>query len=358
MDNIKATNMSYFRENIEKLEGYVPGFQPADDEIKLNTNENPYPPSKAVMETLAAFNPERLRKYPQPMADTFRDAAAQLNGVRPENILATNGGDDALTITIRSFCDEKRPLAYATPTYTLYAELAQIQNCPVIEVPFMDDFGETTDKLVKSRAKLVIVCNPNAPTTEFRDPALLENLAKQLCGKAILLIDEAYSDFAPANCTELIKKYENVVILRSMSKGYSLAGLRFGYLIACEELILGMTKVKDSYNVDAVAIAAATAAIKDQNYFRQNVDKVKAERQRLTKVLKGMDFAVAQSSTNFLWVTCTANSARYIFEELKKRHIYVRYFPYEGISDKLRITIGTKQQNDLLAAELKDILSK
>jgi len=348
--------MSYFRENIDKAEGYVPGFQPTQPNIiKLNTNENPYPPSPQVLKTLGRLEPEQLRRYPDPLGGGFRLAAAELNGVNPENIICTNGGDDLLRIAFTVFCDKNRPVAYPVPTYTLYPVLAKVQNCETIEVPFDDEFNLPA-KLATTGAALTIVCNPNAPSGTLIAIEELVSLADELTG--VLMIDEAYVDFAEQNCADLVGQFDNIIILRSMSKGYSLAGIRFGYGIASANLIDGLMKAKDSYNVDAVAIAVATAAISDQKYFKENVEKVKAERTRLTDELSKLGFDVGNSSSNFLLAKCTGCAASDIYDKLIKRNIYVRYFKTEGLDDKLRITVGTKEQNDALLSALKEILSK
>ncbi len=347
--------MGYFRENIERAEGYRPGFQPkAADVVKLNTNENPYPPSPEVIKAIAQMKAEQLRRYPDPAADMFRKAAAELHGVKIENIMACNGGDELLSTAIRAFCDEKRPVAYPVPTYSLYPVLANLQNCRAIEVPFDDEFNLPAG-LVKSKAALTIVCNPNAPTGSFISASELASAADEI--KAVLLIDEAYVDFAEENCISLIKKFDNVVILRSLSKGYSLAGLRFGYAMADEGLIKGLMKLKDSYNVDAVAIAAATAAIKDQQYFRSNVEKIKTERQFLTEQLGELGFVVPRSYANFILVESKKITANILFEKLEKRNIYVRYWKVPLLEDKLRITVGTREQNEKLLSAIKKILS-
>ena len=348
--------MSYFRENIEKAEGYEPGFQPKQgDVIKLNTNENPYPPSPRVMELLAGVKAEQLRRYPDPLGSTFREAAAEINGVKPENIMCCNGGDELLSIALRAFCDGKRAAAYPVPTYTLYSVLAQLQGCEVIEVPFDGEFNLPA-KLVKSKAALTIICNPNAPSGSFISVGELACLADEISG--VLLIDEAYVDFAEQNGASLIKEQDNVIILRSMSKGYSLAGLRFGYAIAHPDLIAGLMKLKDSYNVDAVAIAAATAAIKDQEYFRKNVEKVKKSRELLSAQLRALKFDVPKSFANFVLAESRTKKASEIYEELVQRNIYVRYFNQPGLENKLRITVGTDEQNDRLVLALKEILSE
>lgn len=349
--------MGYFRDNIAKLSGYLPGFQPdSADVVKLNTNENPYPPSGRVGEAISKIDGEALRIYPRPfLGDLFRNAAAEVLGVEADNIICTNGGDDLLTIVIRAFCDEGRPIAYPGPTYSLYPVLADIQNCPAaIEVPFGEGYS-LPDELADTGAALTIVCNPNAPTGSFVEPAEIKKLADKLKGKSILLVDEAYVDFAKSNCIGLVNECENIIILRSMSKGYSLAGIRFGFGIAQKELIEGLRKVKDSYNVDAIAIAAAAAAISDQEYFRANVEKVIAERERLCEELGKLGFDVGKSEANFVLARCV--DAAKVYEALAKRNIFVRYFKLPGLSDKLRITVGTCEQNDKLLNALKEIIA-
>jgi histidinol-phosphate aminotransferase len=348
--------MGYFRENIEKAEGYEPGFQPKQPGVvKLNTNENPYPPSPQVMEVLTGIKPEQLRRYPDPLGGAFRQAAAEINGVKPENIMCCNGGDELLNIALRAFCDGERAAAYPVPTYTLYSVLARLQACPVIEVPFDGEFNLPV-KLIKTGAALTIVCNPNAPSGSFISVGELASLADEISG--VLLIDEAYVDFAEQNGSSLVKEQDNVIILRSMSKGYSLAGLRFGYAIAHPDLIAGLMKLKDSYNVDAVATAAATEAIKDQEHFRKNVEKVKKSRELLSAQLRALKFEVPKSYANFVLAESRTKKAGEIYEKLVQRNIYVRYFNLPGLEDKLRITVGTNEQNDMLVLALKEILSE
>jgi histidinol-phosphate aminotransferase len=348
--------MSYFRENIEKTEGYTPGFQPAStDVIKLNTNENPYPPSPLAMQALAAMDAEKLRRYPDPVGNEFRKAAGQLHGLAPENIMCSNGGDELLSIVFRAFCDENRSAAYPVPTYSLYPVLAKLQDCKAIEVPFDEEFNLPA-KLANTGAAVTIVCNPNAPSGSFISIEELVSLADELSG--ILLIDEAYVDFAEANCISLVKSFDNVILLRSLSKGYSLAGMRFGYAISNPQIIEGLMKVKDSYNADAVAITLATAAIKDQAYFKENVTKIKAERKRVTEQLRSLGFKVADSFSNFVLATCKNIEAKQVYTKLAEQNIFIRYFELPGLTDKLRITIGTKQQNDKLLLTLKKILSE
>ncbi|MBN2457276.1 MAG: histidinol-phosphate transaminase [Sedimentisphaerales bacterium] len=346
--------MGYFRKNIEQAEGYTPGLQPHRAEVtKLNTNENPYPPSPAVLEVLSQITSEQLRRYPDPNADEFRQAAARINGVEPGCIMCGNGGDELLKIALQAFCDNKRPVSFAVPTYTLYAVLAKLNNCKAIEVAFDKEFNLPA-KLSATPAALTIVCNPNAPTGSIVSREEMVCLADEI--KGVLLVDEAYVDFAQDNCTELIKDFKNVLIIRSMSKGYGLAGIRFGYAIAQPSLIAGLMKVKDSYNVNTVSIAAAAAAIKDQKYFRRNIEKTKKERERLTEQLRQLGFTVPKSHANFVLAENSGYKAAEIYDKLLQRDILVRFFPVPGLENKLRITIGTSRQNDILLDNLKEIL--
>lgn len=347
--------MGYFRENVERAKAYEPGFQPKQkDVIKLNTNENPYLPSPDVMKVLAEITPEKLRRYPDPLGNEFRQAAAEINNVEPDYIMCCNGGDELLSMAFRAFCDQNRPVAYPVPTYSLYPVLANLQNCKAIEIPFDDEFN-LPPRLAGTGAALTIVCNPNAPTGSFIGVGEIASLADELSG--VLLIDEAYVDFAEENCAGLVRDFDNVIILRSMSKGYCLAGLRFGYAIAKPALIAGLMKVKDSYNVDAIAIAVATAAIKDQRYFKENVEKVKRDRQELTEQLRALDFDVPSSFADFVLAKSNYPASE-IYDKLVQRNIYVRYFDLPGLGDKLRITVGTKEQNRKLLSALKEILSE
>jgi histidinol-phosphate aminotransferase len=348
--------MSYFRENVEEARAYEPGFQPKElDVVKLNTNENPYPPSPDVMKVLAQITAERLRRYPDPLVNEFRQAAGQVHGLPSEYIMCCNGGDELLSMAFRAFCDETRLVAYPVPSYSLFPVLAKLQNCKAIEVPFDTEFNLPA-KLASTDAALTIVCNPNAPSGTFVAVEELASLADEVSG--VLLVDEAYVDFAEVNCIELVKNFDNVIILRSMSKGYSLAGMRFGYAIAQPDLIAGLMKVKDSYNVDAIAIAIATAAIKDQKYFKENVEKVKAERARLTIQLRKLSFDVPDSQSNFVLAKCKNCKADQVYEKLVQRNIYIRYFARPGLEDKLRISIGTPEQNDKLFSALQEILAE
>jgi len=351
-----GNGMSFrFRDNVEKMAGYVPGFQPADAAaVKLNTNENPYPASPGVFAALARLDGNALRKYPRVCWDEFRKVAAQVHGVEPEMIVCGNGADELLAILVRCCCDSERPLAYPVPTYSLYPVLAEIQQCPVKEIPFGDDY-QIPKVLAQAGGALTILCNPNAPTGTFVSVDKVAELAGAVGG--VLAIDEAYVDFAQDNCLRLLKDFDNVVILRTMSKGYSLAGMRFGYSLSSEQIAEAMIKVKDSYNVNVATQVAATAALSDQEHFRANVVKIVAERGRLLKAMRQMGFESRDSQTNFLWVRIVGQSAKEVYEKLIERNVYVRYFDKPGLNDKLRITVGTARENDALLGALREIIS-
>ena len=348
--------MGYFRPNVEETAGYVPGFQPKEAEVvKLNTNENPYPPSPQVLKALASIKADQLRRYPDPIGEQFRAAASKVHGVPADHILCVNGGDELLAMAVRAFCDGQRALAYPVPTYSLYPVLAKLQDCPAIEVPFDAEFNLPA-KLASTGAALTIVCNPNAPSGSLISAEELASLADELDG--VLLIDEAYVDFAPRHCLGLVKDFDNVIVLRTLSKGYSLAGLRFGYAVAQPSIIEGLLKVKDSYNVDAMSIALAAAAIQDQAYHKETVEKIKAAREDLTAQLRGLGLEVRDSHSNFLMATCLKVSAADLHQRLASQHIYVRYFNLPGLTDRLRISVGTLEQNARLVAAIRDILAQ
>ena len=347
--------MSYFRSNIEQMGGYVPGFQPkGSGYIKLNTNENPYPPSPRALEALRQACGERLRKYPPPAADGARATIAEVFGTVPERVLCANGSDELLTLALRSFCGEGDAVAFPVPTYSLYEVLARIQGARAVQVDFPEDFS-LPEGLADTGVRLALVCNPNAPSGTVVPPADLERLARSLDG--VLLIDEAYVDFAEQDCLNLVGLCPNVVVTRSLSKSYSLAGLRFGFAVAQEPLIEGMMKVKDSYNVSAPAAAGAAAAILDQQWMRANAAKIKATRRRLADGLDALGFRCLPSQTNFVLARVPdGRSAATMQELLLERKILVRYFNAPRLDDSLRITVGTDQETETLLAALSEVL--
>jgi histidinol-phosphate aminotransferase len=338
------------------MEGYVPGEQPGAGEriVKLNTNENPYPPSERVMRAIAGASGELLRRYPNPTADLFRDAAAKLHGVTRDHIIAGNGSDDILTIATRCFVSAGGTLAYPDPTYSLYPVLAKLQDAKGLGLPWERDWALPIEALAKSGAGAIYLANPNAPSGTFVMPDKVAELAGKFSG--LLLIDEAYADFADENCIGLVKQFPNVVISRTLSKAYSLAGLRFGYAIAQPDVIAEMMKVKDSYNCDALSILAATAAIEDQAYARGTWEKIKGERTRVTTELTQVGWTVLPSRANFIFAFVEGMaSAKGIYEGLKEQGILVRYWDKPGLRDKIRVTIGHNHENNAFLAGIKKL---
>lgn len=343
----------FVRPNVREMHGYTPGEQPGpgDRVIKLNTNENPFAPSPRVVQAIQNVEPELLRRYPSPTAEPFRRAAAKLLGVTPEMILAGNGSDDVLTIATRTFVPPGGTLAYPEPTYSLYPVLAQIEGAECVGVPWERDYALPIEPLVETGADAIYLANPNAPTGTFVSPMKVEELARQFPG--LILVDEAYVDFAEDDCVPLVREYQNVVITRTLSKAYALAGLRFGYAVGQEHVIGEMMKVKDSYNTDAISILAATAAIEDQEYARGMWEKVRTERNRLSAELTHMGWPVLPSQANFILVTCPNGKGREAYLGLKQQGILVRYFDKPGLNDKIRVTVGTMQENNALLTGVK-----
>ncbi|HTW94706.1 MAG TPA: histidinol-phosphate transaminase [Tepidisphaeraceae bacterium] len=346
------------RKTIREMSGYTPGEQPPAGArvVKLNTNENPFPPSENVMRAIREITPDALRRYPDPLANAFRAAAARVHGVQPEMIIAGNGSDDILTIATRTFIPPGGALAFPEPTYSLYPVLAQLQDAKFAVVDWEKNWSLPIDALLATKADAIYLANPNAPSGTFVPPVKVAELAEKFAG--LLLVDEAYADFAEGNCMSLVSRFSNVIVSRTMSKAYSLAGLRFGYAVAQEQIIAEMMKVKDSYNCDAISIVAAAAALEDQEYAAKTWDYVRSERQRISAELTKLAFAVPPSQANFVLATCPDGDGRHIYQSLKDRGILVRYFDLPGLRDKLRITIGIKEDNDALLAAIKSIVDQ
>jgi len=348
--------MNYFRADIDVMEGYTPGYQPKGAGwVKLNTNENPYPPSPRVLDAIHKAAGEGLRKYPDPMADSFRQTAAELLDTSPDCILCGNGSDDLLNMAIRAFCAQGDPVAFPYPTYSLYVTLAQIQGARPVKVEFPADY-RLPPELATTGAPLTILCNPNAPSGTAICPEQVARLGERLEG--VLIVDEAYADFAAADCLNLHRRLGNLIIMRTMSKAYSLAGLRFGYALANPELIHGLSKVKDSYNVDSLAIAGATAAIRDQGHLRRNVARIKDTRRHLIAGLQDLGFECYPSQTNFVLTRPPEPfAAGELFQELFDRKILVRYFDEPRLDEWLRITVGSDEDIERLLSTLRNIIT-
>jgi histidinol-phosphate aminotransferase len=346
--------LDFLRPAIRAMSGYTPGEQPRGGAIiKLNTNENPYPPSPNVFEAIReALTGNRLRKYPDPVGTHFRSVAGRVLDVDPDGILIGNGSDDILTILTRAFVPEGGLIVSPTPSYLLYRTLAELQGVHFQTVPYTASWDVPSPWRVTG-ASLTFLANPNSPSGTTLSVAGVERLAEQARGP--LVVDEAYADFAEENALALARA-GRVIVTRSLSKSYSLAGIRFGFAVATPEIVRHLVKVKDSYNCDVLSLAAAAAALDDQEYMHATRTRILATRARLERELSRLGFIVTPSQANFVWARRSERPVKPIFEELKRRNILVRYMVYEGYGDGLRVSVGTDDEIDQLLRELSGIL--
>ena len=358
--------MSFFRPELDRLAGYMPGEQPQDTGwTKLNTNENPYPPSPLVVEAISDAARGRLNMYPDPHGTKFRKAAAEVLSVDPDWILPGNGSDEVLTILTRSFAGSGDQVAFPYPSYILYETLADLQGAPCVRLPLEPDWSWDFDKVmpVVEKCKLVFIPNPNSPSG---NRWTWDDLISLTPPRGVLVLDEAYGDFADyPHRGELLNSTigSQVVITRTVSKSYSLAGIRFGFAMAHPTIIGGLRKMKDSYNCDAISQAAATAAIQDQAWMLANVSKIRATRERLSNALSSLGFDVVPSQANFVWATHATGEHKAQYDALRAHKILVRYMTFPGVAwaknqrlDGLRITVGTDAEIDMLLTALKEIV--
>ncbi|MDN5869165.1 MAG: histidinol-phosphate transaminase [Nitrococcus sp.] len=357
--------MPYERDSILRMAGYTPGEQPDNPRaIKLNTNENPYPPPEPVLAALKAISSERLRRYPPPTSSALREAIAALHAVGASNVVTTNGGDELLRLAITTFVDPGKPIGIADPSYSLYPVLAGVNGSPVVRAPMDEAWQLPADFATcmnRAGVKLTFLVNPHAPSGTLLDAAAIAALAQALDG--VLLVDEAYVDFVdPArnhDAVSLTHEQDNLLILRSFSKGYSLAGLRLGYGIGARGLIEPIaTKTRDSYSVDAIAEQLGLAALAHREHAAQTWDAVRGERTRLATTLHGLGLECAPSESNFLLARVPdtlGGGARALYEALKARAIFVRHFDQPRLHDRLRITVGTPPENEALLDALYEL---
>lgn len=343
-----------FRPCIERMSGYVPGAQPAGPVYaKLNANENPYPPSAKVIAALQEAASDSLRLYPDAMATELRVRIADLHGLSPERVLVGNGSDDLLTMVLRSFVGEGECVAAPRPTYPLYDVLVNIQGGEMRWVDFPPDFSLPAG-LAQAGARVTFLPNPNSPSGTWVAPEAVAELAESAGG--VLVVDEAYVDFADDDCVGLLSQFPHVIILRSFSKSYSLAGVRLGYALASEAIIAGMVKVKDSYNVNRFAIAAGVAALDDIEYMRANAARIRSERERVSAALAELGLFVYPSQANFVAIRSGEPSPQVIAGSLAAEGILVRTFADPMLDDWVRITIGTPEQNGRLLAGIRRLV--
>ena len=366
---------SLVRPFVHKLHAYVPGEQPKiKGLIKLNTNENPYPPSPNVLTAIKAAVDGRLRLYPNPASQTLRERLAKLHRCAPENIIVGNGSDELLALATRTFVEpagltrasraegSRSAIQYFTPSYSLYPVLAAIHGARTNAVRLTSDFGlPALDVLKKSKAwdfsaALTFITAPNAPSGRAYTTDELDLLCRAHHGAIVL--DEAYVDFAQENALSLALKHPHVLVARTFSKAYSLCFQRVGYFIGHPELIAALDKLRDSYNVNGLGQIGALATLDDLAYYRANFRRIKATRARLTEELTGLGFDVLPSQTNFILMRPPQFAAKVWLEELRNRKILVRWFSHPDVKDYLRITIGTEAEANALVRAMQAILKQ
>ena len=361
------------RPSIRRLHAYVPGEQPKiKGLIKLNTNENPYPPSPHVLEAVRAVVDGRLRLYPNPTAQPLREKLAKVHGCTPENIIVGNGSDELLAMATRAFvepacCREGPParrrhhiIQFFTPSYSLYPVLAAIHGATANAVPLAADFGIPPVAELRRqrkwdfRAALTYITTPNAPSGRGYSTAALESLCR--AQKGVVILDEAYVDFANENALKLALKHPHVIVSRTFSKAYSLCFQRVGYFVGHPELLSALDKIRDSYNVNGLGQSAALATLDDLAYYRRNFQRIVATRDRMARELTALGFRVFPSQTNFLLVHPPVFRAGEWQRKLRGRKILVRWFDYPETSDYLRITIGRDDEMPALLKAVRAIL--
>ena len=359
----KETVAGLALENIQSLSAYKPGFQSVgSDWIKLNTNESPYPPSPLVFQAIQEAAEDSLRLYPDPKSGALRAAIGELHGLDAENVIVGNGSDDVLNILIRAFSRSDRATTLINPSYSLYPVLCGIQNSSVIELQFDHSMEVPLESISKLDARILFFTSPNAPTGVGFGNEIIRRLATSFGG--IVVIDEAYADFAKENSVELLSEFPNIVITRTLSKSYALAGLRVGYALAERSIIDILDRVRDSYNVNLLTQVGALAAIKDQSYLQAIVGKITRIRDFYLQEFKALDWFVYESQANFLFVEPVDRNgekgpkvAKALFEYLKENRILVRYFSGHALTGSfLRISVGDEDQMLKLSETIKQWL--
>ena len=350
--------MREWENNIRKVEPYVPGEQPKQDNvIKLNTNENPYPPTPMVTDAAGHFNMDKLRLYPDPEAADLVGAIADYYGMNKNQVFVGVGSDDVISMCFLTFFNSDKPILFPDITYSFYSVWADLYRIPY-ENPKLDaDFKIVPEDYYKDNGG-VIFPNPNAPTALYMELDKVEDIIKHN-QDVVVIIDEAYIDFGGKSALEFVNKYENVLVVQTFSKSRSMAGMRIGYAFGNEKLIKALNDVKysfNSYTMNMTSLAYGVCAVKDKQYFEKCVNEIIKTRQYSAKKLTELGFTFPESKANFIFATHKSVPAAKIFEELKKRNIYVRYFNKPVIDNYLRITIGTKEQMDKLFEALQDIV--
>jgi histidinol-phosphate aminotransferase len=349
--------MKYWNSRLKNAAEYIPGEQPGDAEklIKLNTNENPFPPFQSVIKAITAQCGEALRLYPDPSALQLRKAFADKNSLSPDNVFAANGSDEVFSLIFRGFIEPDGVAAYPYPSYSLYGTMAELNGIKYETVPLGKDFSFNLAPFLKKKYSVVLISNPNNPTGTYCSLDEIKKFLKSYTG--LLVVDEAYVDFYGGSAVELVKDYDNLIVTRSFSKSYSLAGLRVGLAAACPEIIRGFMKIKDSYNIDRLAIAGAAAALLDDKAFRYNTGMVVSNKEYLEDRLEALGFASVPSRANFILTRHPDIKSSELYTALKERKILVRHFKSQVVSDYIRISVGSMMDIKTLCKELEAIIS-
>ena len=352
--------MSTWRDNLRTIEPYVPGEQPnLPDMVKLNTNENPYPPSPKVVETLKNFDCDSLRLYPDPNSQVLADALAKCSGLQSDQVFLGVGSDDVLAIAFMTFFNSKKPILFPDITYSFYDVWAELFQIPY-ERPALDDHFDLIPEDYYKENGGVVIANPNAPTGVLQSLDFLRDVIEHN-RDVVVIIDEAYADFSGSSALELTKEYDNVLIVQTYSKSRSLAGMRIGYAMGNPELIRAMNDVRYSYNsypMTRLSVALGAAALEDEAYFRETVAKVIETREWTKKELKRLGFSFRDSQTNFIFATHEIVPAQTIFDVLREKHIFVRHFGQKRIENYLRISIGTQAEMERFIRETEQIIAQ
>lgn len=352
--------MSTWRDNLRTIEPYVPGEQPnLPDMVKLNTNENPYPPSPKVVETLKNFDCDSLRLYPDPNSQVLADALAKCYGLQSDQVFLGVGSDDVLAIAFMTFFNSKKPILFPDITYSFYDVWAELFQIPY-ERPALDDHFDLIPEDYYKENGGVVIANPNAPTGVLQSLDFLRDVIEHN-RDVVVIIDEAYADFSGSSALELTKEYDNVLIVQTYSKSRSLAGMRIGYAMGNPELIRAMNDVRYSYNsypMTRLSVALGAAALEDEAYFRETVAKVIETREWTKKELKRLGFSFRDSRTNFIFATHESVPAQTIFDVLREKHIFVRHFGQKRIENYLRISIGTQAEMERFIRETEQIIAQ
>ena len=349
-----------WKKNLRDIEPYVPGEQSKDrDIVKINANENPYPPSPKAVEALKNFDTDRLRFYPQANATALKQAIADFYEVKAENVFVGNGSDDVLALAFQAFFNGDKPIAYPDITYSFYPVWCRLLGIEYVNYPLDEDFRINVEDY-KAENGGVVIPNPNAPTSIGEGREFVERLM-EYNQDSVVIIDEAYCDFGGVSSVPLISKYENLLVTGTFSKSRSLAGMRIGFAIGSKTLIDTLEAVKNSYNsytVDALSIAMGIEAMKDVEYFNETISKIIATRTRVTEKLRSLGFEVLDSQTNFIMATHKDFDMKEMFEYLKENKIFIRYFNQPRINKYVRITIGTDEEMDKFLQGVKDFINR